>query len=79
MTIREKINYLTALENMIDSVEEKIYNHMNLVYDDETGEAKQDEKGEFIRKPPEKDDWGYNEYNGLILLMNQLVKLTEKA
>ena len=79
MTIREKINYLTALENVIERVQLDIENCYKIKTDENGNYIQTEDGNDYVRIPPQEDDWGYNDYIGLTLVKAQIEKLADKA
>ena len=53
MTIREKINYLQAIEDTLKFIGDRIEWYMDIVYNEESGEAILDLNGNYVYKVPE--------------------------
>lgn len=79
MTIREKINYLEAIEETINHVKSQMEWNMELVYNEETGECIVDAEGKYVHKVPEFGTSAYYRYEGYKTLLSHIEKLAEKC
>lgn len=79
MTIREKINYLEAIETVLEQVDRLKKSEMDFEID-ENGDWVTDENGNYIRKIPDpiNNQFCYNRYKAFEKIEKELEKLADK-
>lgn len=59
MSIREKAQYLEALADALDSIDERITRYMSRIEDAEGNYKTDPETGEYILQTPSPEDWQF--------------------
>ena len=79
MTIRERINYLEALEQVLDAIDHLIKNEMDFKRD-ENGDCATDEMGRYIyvEPNPEESPTSYGRYCAYQKIKADVEKLANK-
>ena len=79
MTIREKINFLEALETVLEQVERLEKSEMDFKTD-ENGDWMTDENGDYIRiiPDPNENPICYNRYKAFEKIKKEIEKLADK-